>query len=144
MDLINEFCQRHDFNGQIKEDLINTFQIFINERSINAYRVYNRGRRIKSIYQENINWIVCWYFNLEPQIVFNESKRSIILIRQIAQYFGKLKGRDSNAVIGYNTGDKDGSTVDYSYKKINSLVKNPRTPYNQKLADDINEISKRL
>jgi len=144
MRLLDEFCQRHNFNGQIKEDLINTFQTFINNRIVNTYCAYNRSKMVKSAHQENINWAVCWYFNIEPDIVFNKNKRDVILIRQIAQYFGKIKSRDSDAIIGFNTGSKDHATVNHSYKKISRLIENPQTPYNKKLAEDIKQINKRL
>jgi hypothetical protein len=76
----------------------------------------------KEIAIDNIQNIVCSYFNVPVELLqSNTRKHEIVQARQIAMFFSKSFTKFSLATIGSQIGDKDHSTVSHACRTIQNV-----------------------
>lgn len=136
-ELIDNFCQAYKLNGQIRRGITSMAQSIIN--NIKYFKIKSNNKI------DHVKDAVCYYYNVSPENIYvKEKKRWQSDIRQITQYLAREYTNLSFQKIAEETGKEDHATAYHSYKKIKELITNPLCLEHRKLAEDINEINKRL
>ncbi len=94
----------------------------------------------KSITIEDIQKIVCKYFDIQLEDIKSKSrKRNIVQARHTSMYLAKEYTKSPFSIIGRKTGNRDHSTVLHACKTINNLISTDK-----KIKNYIQEIKKNI